>query len=57
MVVDVYYTCIYARHKCALSYLEGCVLCYIHIYYVGVGVPSCFFKLLSPKVPKTAINK
>ena len=22
--------------------LEGCILCYIHIYHVGVGVSSCF---------------
>ena len=39
-------TCIYARHKCALSQGEG-VLCAIHICLVGVGVPSCFLSLFS----------
>lgn len=32
-------TCVYARHKCALSSRRGCALCYIHIYDVGVGGP------------------
>lgn len=36
MGVDVYYTCIYARHKCALSSRRGAT--YANIYDVGVGV-------------------
>lgn len=38
MEVDVYYTCIYARHEVRPFVKKGCTLCYIHIYDVGVGV-------------------
>ena len=31
MAVDAYITCIYARHKCALSYRKG-VTCATYIY-------------------------
>ena len=38
MAVSVYYTCIYMHGTSAPFRKEGCHLCYIHIYDVGVGV-------------------
>ena len=54
MAVSVYYTCIYARQKCALS--KGCNFCYIHIYDVGVGVSSCFCPCYH-RSPNTSMHK